>query len=119
MAHKKKNIKNPDLIRAIRVLNISDNPKTRFLYYEALMNSTLLLPLASPLEEGEITLGANSEIAFWQGETPQGEPFLLAFTDEKALLRWHPEDIQYFALPSTELIPLLALSDSPMLMLNI
>lgn len=108
---------NPTLLSAIRALKISDNPKTRGFLYNALMGSTLLLPLADAPDKD--TLQAGDKIAFAAGQTSEGEPLILAFTDLEALELWNPEGVPYITLPTKQLFPLLAAQNAPMLMLNI
>lgn len=113
-------ITNPDLLKAIRVLHISDNIKTRDMLYRALLASTLILPIANPdLPAGEVALSEGLRLNLIQSQTAEGDPLVLMFSDVDALQRWSAEPMPYVVFEAPQLFGILAQTNTPHLMLNI
>jgi|GEM_PF-4881138 len=111
---------NVELLRAIKVLHISDNPKTRATLYDALLGSTLILPLANEdVPTGQVDIHEGLQLDLVQAHNSQGDPLILAFTDMESLTRWESEPLPYIVIPAQPLFTMLSQQHAPMLMLNI
>lgn len=115
-------IENAQLVAAMAAVVKHDVPLTRRALYEALLESTLILPT---VEETELTsaqpgedddFGLDLRLLTYEGE--DGSPLLIAFTDENAVLAWNPEGISYVALSGPDLFTLADYNEISEIILN-
>ncbi len=108
---KSSNLTNPQLKEAMQARINEDTEKHRRAFYQALLRSALILPVArdsvADLPPGEQVLSQDTPMNLATFRSEDGEPVLIAFTDEEAVLAWKPEGMAYVALHGADLFPLL------------
>ncbi|NBD36091.1 MAG: hypothetical protein GVY30_08835, partial [Chloroflexi bacterium] len=108
---KSSNLTNPQLKEAMQARINEDTEKHRRAFYQALLRSALILPVArdsvADLPPGEQVLSQDTPMNLATFRSEDGEPVLIAFTDEEAVLAWKPEGLAYVALHGADLFPLL------------
>lgn len=94
------NIKNPKLIQAMKDLKKHDNPYTRGVLAEALMEARLLSPIErqTVLTEKE---GPQTRIRFKDIQNTEGDKYYLAFTDLDEYSKWNSDEKNNQALIMT------------------
>lgn len=90
---------NPRLLKALSS-SITD-AAARHGFYEALMNSVVLLPTATVPSD---TLPVASEKTFLLIEDEKGVPAVCAFTDLAAMQRWQPGSTGFLSLPMPQFL---------------
>lgn len=101
-------ITNPQLTEALQDFAQDDKSENRTALYQALLQSTLILP--SPEEEtpetgdASDTLEEDEPLSFLTYENDAGSIVMIAFTDEDAALTWEPEGLPYLGLQATDLL---------------
>ncbi|NJL93719.1 MAG: SseB family protein [Anaerolineae bacterium] len=88
--------------------------------YDALLESTLLIPTQSlpPETEGEVELPAQSSLGVLMAQLPDGRAALISFTDEAALIQWRREGHPYIALPTRHFFPMAVENQIAVLIIN-
>jgi hypothetical protein len=113
---------NPELIDAMAGVAHNDNGQTRRALYEALVNSTLLVPTAAQGEDpqpGWHSLEEDTQLQFIVLTNPQGQTALPVFTDEEALRLWQPEGAPYVAFHAHDLFALALQNNADALVVNV
>lgn len=114
---------NPELIDAMAGVAHNDNGQTRRVLYEALMNSTLLVPTSGEGDDdpqpGWHELAEDTQLQFVVLTNPQGQTALPVFTDEEALRLWQPEGTPYVAFPAPDLFGMALQNNADALVVNV
>ena len=90
---------NPRLLKALS--SSSTDPAARHGFYEALMNSVVLVPTKSVMSDS--SLGA-ADKKFLLIEDEKGVPAVCAFTDLAAMQRWQPGSTGFLSLPMPQFL---------------
>ncbi len=106
-------ILNSGLSAALQVARRNPTPTTVAAFYEALLNSTLVLPVPEDLmpsstAEPQYETDDEEPIPLVTFEDDAGETVLVAFTDEDAAIAWEPEGMAYVGLRGLDLVLLAA-----------
>lgn len=113
---------NPQLKETMRARINEDTEEHRRAFYQALLTSALILPVAresvADLPPGEQVLSQDTPVNLATFRSEEGEPVLIAFTDEDAVLAWKPEGLAYVALHGADLFPLLTQQPITEMILN-
>ncbi|HQY87785.1 MAG TPA: SseB family protein [Tepidisphaeraceae bacterium] len=91
---------NPRLLKALS--GSAEDEGARQGFYEALLNSTLVLPVRSAQEKQVSSWSSKHQ--FLLVEDSRGSPAVIAFTDWQALQRWQPTGASFLALPMIQLL---------------
>lgn len=93
-------IRNPELVEAMRAMLRHDNEKTRGHMAEILMNARLLSPIQQQtvLTEKE---GPSTRIKFEDIQNTEGDKYYLAFTDMDEYAKWNEDESHNRALIMT------------------
>lgn len=101
-------ITNPQLSDALENFAHNATPENRNALYQALVQSTLILPTPEMAEqdatEDASFLGEDEALTFLTYENDAGDIVMIAFTDEDAALTWEPEGLPYLGLRATDLL---------------
>ncbi len=115
-------ITNPNLVAAMYAVVTRDAPETRQAMYRALLESTLILPVAESLSQSDTpqrrTLERDASFKLFAAENAAGGTILLAFSDEDAVRAWNPEGVAYVALKAPDLFDLAARNQAAEVYLN-
>jgi hypothetical protein len=98
-------VNNPDLVRAMHELALSDNPENRRHLYDALLASMLWVPvpeLPRGLEPGHQTTNKPVQLQITGTTDRNGVRLAPAFTDSEALRNWDP-NTPHLAIKAKEL----------------
>ena len=87
-------LKNPELLRLMRLLSEKRDWDTRRALYTALLNATMLVPIDP--DAGDEALEVDKLGKF---------PVIAAFTDMASLRLWQPRGVSYLSLAVSELVP--------------
>lgn len=101
-------ITNPQLTDALKDFAQEAKPENRTALYQALLQSTLILPApedeAPEIDDASGTLEEDEALRFLTYENDVGGIVMIAFTDEDAALTWEPEGLPYLGLQATDLL---------------
>ncbi len=115
-------ITNPNLVAAMVAVVTRDAPETRQAMYRALIESTLILPVAESLSQSDTperrTVDREASFKLLAAENDAGGTILLAFSDEEAVRAWMPEGVPYVALRAPDLFDLAARNEAAEVYLN-
>jgi hypothetical protein len=112
-------ISNSQLVDAMYASIENNAPEARQALYQALIDSTLILPTDQDLREN-----ANSEsnpdmtLRFFILEDEEGNNILPAFTDQNAVLAWMPEGTPYVALKAPQLFAIATRNPITQILIN-
>ncbi len=116
------NLTSPQLKEAMQARIDEDTEENRRAFYAALLTSALILPVAresvADLPPGEQRLAQDTPVDLATFRSEDGEPVLIAFTDEAAVLAWKPEGLAYVAMHGADLFPLLTRQPITEMILN-
>jgi hypothetical protein len=90
---------NPRLLKALS--SSTTDPQARLGFYEALMNSVVLLPTSSVASDSTSII---ADKKFLLIEDEKGVPAVCAFTDLAAMQRWQPGSTAFFWLPMPQFL---------------
>ncbi len=108
---------NPDLIAALQAVTAADTAETRSRLYEALLQSTLILPAPEDAAAAEAWI-EEEELPLVIFEDDEGDSVLIAFTDEDAALTWEPEGLDFIGLRGLDLVLVAKENEIDKIMLN-
>lgn len=117
-------LSNPELTEAVKAVAERDTPERRQVLYQALLDSTLILPTPEEPEESGTEPAASDiteedeALTFVTFEDDAGETVLIVFTEEDAALAWEPEGLPYIALKGRDLLMIAAENEVAALVLN-
>lgn len=94
-SHKPRAPSNPRLLKALHAVSGSEDAQVRHGLYEALINSTILVPTLSP--EPDSKKKRDPDLLMVEDE--RGAMVVPAFTDLQALQRWQPGALAFVAVP--------------------
>lgn len=104
-------LENPELSAAMTALEEDETEEHRQQLYEALIESTLILPAPeqvpfSDADAGPEPIAEDEAISLVTFENDEGATLLIAFTDEDAALAWEPAGLPFIGLRGFHLISL-------------
>jgi len=114
---------NPELLNAMETIAKQDSPENRRTLYDAILNSQLLVPVAKPLGNPNMTglqqvLGT-TDVEFIVVTNKHDQTALLAFTDEHAVKAWKSADNFYIASNAPDLLQMALEMNVAAIVLNV
>jgi hypothetical protein len=106
-SHEQLGITNPQLTDALKNFARDAKPENRTALYQALLQSTLILPAPedeAPAADEALETLEDEPLRFLTYENDAGGIVMIAFTDEDAALTWEPEGLTYLGLQATDLL---------------
>jgi hypothetical protein len=104
----------------MREVALKDSFLTRRALYEALLRSVLLVPVANPPHaDGWKTLSQDTTLQFIATRGPDGQKWLLAFSDSASLQRWKPSGSSFVGLEAITLFGLATQNEFDAIIVNV